>query len=413
MIFTTQIGSLVDAAGGALIAALGIWVLTLKPRSRATVALGSFCGFAGVGWIFDNVFNNADPLTPDLRLVGFAPSFIIASIALIVLAASFPRPLERSERASFWGLNALAVTWAFTWVFLDRGSFPVFISAGDGVILPLAYAALPTALLTAVVFLALRFKGAAAPHERRQAAIVATALVLWPGYLVGARRVLSPDSWAWKVDLGIMFASALLWLLNTTRGTETRAARNVALACLAVPLVGAVAAVTFKAAGGYGVMRLITVTVLAYAILQHQVLGMDVRARWTISKSTVAAAFIAVFFIASEAAQQFFGETLGSTYVGIAAAGALVFAMAPLQRVAEKLAAKAVPAATHVPVAGPASDAADRREKTFIDAVMFTLRDGHMSREEELHLARLAIDLGIRADRAVELRHEVELARTE
>ena len=47
--------------------------------------------------------------------------------------------------------------------------------------------------------------------------------------------------------------------------------------------------------------------------------------------------------IASEATQQFFGARRGSAVRAIGAAGALVFAIAPLQRMAECVAEKPVP----------------------------------------------------------------------
>ncbi|MBI4394017.1 MAG: hypothetical protein HY556_09520 [Euryarchaeota archaeon] len=84
------------------------------------------------------------------------------------------------------------------------------------------------------------------------------------------------------------------------------------------------------------------VLLVSYGIVRTHLFDVDLKIKWTIKQSTVAAAFIAVFFIASEAAQAFFAGSLGP-YVGIVAAGALVFALAPLQRAADRVANAAMP----------------------------------------------------------------------
>jgi hypothetical protein len=53
-------------------------------------------------------------------------------------------------------------------------------------------------------------------------------------------------------------------------------------------------------------------------------------------------------------------------------------------------------------------DSASRRESLYRDALRFALLDRKVTREEELHLFRLAEELGIGAGRAMELRLEVE-----
>jgi len=147
-----------------------------------------------------------------------------------------------------------------------------------------------------------------------------------------------------------------------------------------------------------GFWIVVGLSLIAYGLLRHHLLGIDVKVRWTISKTTLAGIFVAVFFIASEAAQEFFGATLGGPYVGIVAAGLLVFAISPLSRLADRVAERAVPMA--IP-----TDADS--EATFRDAVQYTLRDRRMTQQEEIHLARLAESLRIRAARATEIRHEV------
>ncbi|MBI4392320.1 MAG: hypothetical protein HY556_00785 [Euryarchaeota archaeon] len=157
----------------------------------------------------------------------------------------------------------------------------------------------------------------------------------------------------------------------------------------------------------FGVANLVLPLVATYALLRHNLFGLDFRVRWAISKSTIAAVFIAVFFVASEAAQQFFGEAFQSNYVGILAAGALVFAIAPLSRLADRLAEKAVPVAAGTgPVEASASDT--RGADAYRHAVRLALRDRRLTPGEEVALAHVAQGLGLTPVEAIRLRHEVE-----
>lgn len=143
--------------------------------------------------------------------------------------------------------------------------------------------------------------------------------------------------------------------------------------------------------------------VATYALLRHRLLGLDVKLRFAISRSTIAAAFVATFFIASEGAQIVFGQ--GNEWVGLFAAGALVFAMAPLQRAAERLAERAVPIAPQA----PGSDGS--RLDVYRHAVGHALRGRAIAREEEAYLADLATHLGIDYRTALRVRREVEAER--
>ncbi|MBI4394016.1 MAG: hypothetical protein HY556_09515 [Euryarchaeota archaeon] len=128
---------------------------------------------------------------------------------------------------------------------------------------------------------------------------------------------------------------------------------------------------------------------LAYGMLRTQLFDVDVRIKWTIKQSTVAAAFIAVFFIASEAAQQFFASSLGS-YAGIVAAGLLVFAIAPLQRAADKVADAAMPR-----VNDTSEYLSFRKLEVYRAALEGAVADGVVTEREREILSRLRDKLGI------------------
>jgi hypothetical protein len=146
--------------------------------------------------------------------------------------------------------------------------------------------------------------------------------------------------------------------------------------------------------------------VLGYAVLRGLIEGLDLKVRFAVSKTSIAAVFVAVFFVASEGAQQFLGTAAQNEYVGIAATGMLVFAFAPLSRLADRIAEVAVPA---VEGAGPLRLTAP--EAAFLAAMRAAARDGTITRREEKHLAEAAEHLRIGPRRALELRERVEAER--
>jgi len=161
---------------------------------------------------------------------------------------------------------------------------------------------------------------------------------------------------------------------------------------------------------------MLAVLILAYAILRHQLLDIDVKLKWTIKRGTLAGMFLAVFFVASQVAQNYFSQSYG-VLAGGAAAGLLLFAIAPLQRVAERVADAAMPGVGQPTHAGTLAAAgvvpADpgtlvRKEDAYRGALRVALADRRMSPEEEIALARVAEELGLGAARAVELRIQVE-----
>lgn len=150
------------------------------------------------------------------------------------------------------------------------------------------------------------------------------------------------------------------------------------------------------------IARTFDLLLVAYAILRLQYLGLDVKIRWGLSKSTVAAAFVAVFFIASEVAQQFFGDRFNNNYVGIGAAGLLVLGIAPLQRMADRFASTAVPVTT---ATGGRVAAVD----VYRHQVQQAWADGRIAPDERRMLRRLRQDLGMNADEADQIEDAVEV----
>jgi hypothetical protein len=390
---------LANALSGIAFVALGIWVLAVRVRSATNLAFGLFA-LAWAGAVFlSNLALEVDHITS-----GFLYLNTVLGMALVGslwwLVSLHPTRLGRRDAPA----AAVAIVCAF---FVGLGSGILWGQPVLGVIPDQAdfwaefgYALHGVAMWGGLLFLALRWR-ALPPDGRRSVAVMSSALCLWPAYVSGDGVMLAPSvsdviAAEWKPVL-----LAAIWLANASRDA-TRQARGVAWTVLGTMLL---AMLERAAVGpgpdlwGYGVSRVVGVAILSYAIVRHQLLGVDVKARFAISKSTVAAAFIAVFFVASELAQKLFDAQLGGAYVGIVAAGGLVFAMAPLHRAAERLALKAVPATGKA-----ATDGVSANEDAFRDVVRRFGKDGVISPAEELTLARVATGLGLSPLRAAELR---------
>jgi len=98
----------------------------------------------------------------------------------------------------------------------------------------------------------------------------------------------------------------------------------------------------------YALGTLLAVPLIAYGILRTQLFDIDLRIRWTIKQSTVAAAFIAVFYFVTEGADRLLASELGN-WIGLLATALLIFFLAPLQRFAERVAALAMPNTRNTP----------------------------------------------------------------
>lgn len=139
----------------------------------------------------------------------------------------------------------------------------------------------------------------------------------------------------------------------------------------------------------YMLGTLIAVPLIAYGILRNQLFDIDLRIRWTIKQSTLAAAILAIIFFISEAASQFLSAELGNV-LGLLAAAVVMFFLAPLQRFAERVATVAMPNTQNTP-----EYLAHRKMQVYEAAVMEAQQDGGISQKERLLLIRLRDSLGI------------------
>lgn len=128
---------------------------------------------------------------------------------------------------------------------------------------------------------------------------------------------------------------------------------------------------------------------IAYGVLRFQLFEIDLRIKKGIRGGALAGAFFGVFFVATEAAQLFFERSVGPV-VGLLAAGLLVVALHPLQRVADRVANVAMP---HVEATPQYLEY--RRMEIYREAVESLLADGNVSDKERVTLDRLRAKLQI------------------
>ncbi len=418
-------GLWLDQLTPVLVLALAFLVFVKGPKTRPTRAVATLLSsyslvIAGVN-ILDFVYVRSFAVHPFVStaasIVAIAGAVVLASSA-IVLLTSFPSPMARGERTGLAILAAsilLGVAASPMWVRTFTASMQVRLL--DFV----ALAAMITGILSMLGLAAgLGYRyfrlppGPRGDIPRTQLSTMSLGLIVLSTFTVTFFLVAPTNELLVVAGASAMLAlAAMVWLAAAHASPGGGRARNLALLVGVVALIALVvrsAGIDPDESGAFALTRLAACAIFAYGIVRGQLLGIDMKVRWTISKSTIVAVFIAVFFIASEGAQQFFGETLGSAYVGILAAGGLVFAMAPLQRAAERLAERAVP------ITEGSQEPAESHAATCLAykaAMRAAMRDGIITRREERHLAEVARALNIDAVQALEWRGEVETETAE
>jgi hypothetical protein len=143
--------------------------------------------------------------------------------------------------------------------------------------------------------------------------------------------------------------------------------------------------------------------VVAYALLRHQLLGVDLKVRWTVVRGIIAGVFLGAFFLVEQVAQNIVSERYGLLF-GLLAAALLLLAFAPIRGVAERIADRALP---------ETSARADERarERAYANALRIAMRHPELTEADERSLAHLADALGLSSDSATRLRREVEAER--
>ncbi len=100
---------------------------------------------------------------------------------------------------------------------------------------------------------------------------------------------------------------------------------------------------------GNALVSLLFSLLIAYGILRTQLFDIDLRIKIALRQGTLVAIFLVVFFVVGEGSQSIIANETGSTAVAIAITAGLLFALAPLQRLAERLSDAAMPAVKNTP----------------------------------------------------------------
>lgn len=215
--------------------------------------------------------------------------------------------------------------------------------------------------------------------------------------------------------VALVAAGAFLWRAHHASTSLERRRLGYMAKVIAVPtaVLGAVTAPTFAfidlgdsadvvVIGLMSSLALVPAFGLGYGVLKYRVLDLDLKVKRGIKGSTVAAAFIAAFFVASEGAQVLFAGFAGNEIVGVLAAGALVFVLSPLQQLAAKVSDTAMPGV---------EDTREHREERKTEVYRATLEellaDGETSTKDRRVLLSLQESLGLDGNEANRLEREV------
>lgn len=156
----------------------------------------------------------------------------------------------------------------------------------------------------------------------------------------------------------------------------------------------------------YELAVIIYVPLVAYGVLRVQLFDVDLRIKRTLKRSTVAAAFVATFFVVSELAGEFLSGQLG-TVLGVLGTGALVFFLDPIQRAAERLSNAAMPNTQETP-----EYESYRKLQVYESAVQAALEDGHISKRQRRVLNSMVESMGIDTTVAERLENDAQGALT-
>lgn len=422
-------GAILGVASGLALALLGGVIMRFHPRRASSVAFSLFALLWGAAVVTANVARMATSGADALFWIRLSVlCYIPLYLPLVVFASSLPTP-----RGAFTSpaRRLLAAIPAFTLLGLAIFAPSLFVQranpAGAGFVPvygPLANAVTVVALqlaLVTITFAALRkLSSTADPVHRGQLALLIAGLLFYASYRagnIGATLSLLPGlvSLGSLADVGLLvacaLAGALVALLAASMAWRDRQLpwRGVVIMAALLPLFVGVAETWLRIRGlaGYdtvGLWRLATVAVFAYAIARHRLFDLDLRVKKGLRAGTIGAAFVSVFFVVSETAANVFQARTGSPMIGIAAAGLLVFFLAPLQRMGDRLANAAMPGVHEAP-----DYLRYRKFEVYKAALESALRDGQVDASERAILADLRESLGIGAADADAL--ERDLAR--
>lgn len=409
---------------GSLALAMGAWLLSLDFQNRLNRALALFLFFDGSYNVF-RVIPGDGALALGFR--GLAGYMLLAQpFALLYLPAVYRDRYGRPGlgSAALYTLLplGLAAEIAYFWNHALVGPLFGGTSAGPGGI-GLAWLRFFGVSFMAAVLA--QDATRAETHDRRVSLLIAST-----GFAFAALAFvthlsvpgLMPGVTAWEaaiVATSLFPLAFVVWRLVgfARESADPRmvqiANRYVALLCVPLLSVGALAVVYYTAP--LAATRITMVALMAfwttsltlivtYAVVRHELFGIESKIKWTVKRGTMAAIFLGIFFVVAQIAQNLLSERFG-WWLGGAAAGLLLFAVAPLQRFAQRVADAAMPGVK------PFSDLQkSERYEMYREMATNAWIDGSLSKKERRILDGAAHRLGLRPDEVVVIEREVTAA---
>lgn len=418
-----------DLVSAVAMIGLAAWLVVLNPRHRANQFLALLLLVRGVSNLGLSRFPHDAALTQGLYSLDAAVELVLPFLPFM-FALVYPKRRPLAARWWSWGILFLGIVVAESAYLVDPGSYgkvtlnPDGSYGGDddGPLGLLALAQQISYAFLALVF-ARDFRKSPDPTLRQGLLLVSAGFGLLAGYLLPlvvlanlrAESVPALGAWALAI-LSVAFVLALwaVWVVWRHRSKTFDAERHairIATGTFAVAALSGVLSGLWNPAlfanlrlTGLlvGLWKLAIPLLVSYALVRGQLPDIDLRVKWTIRQSTMAAILVAVFFVSAQLAQNFFSTEYGWAWGG-AAAGLMLFAIAPLQRVAERVANAAMPG-----VQDSDQWRSHRKAEVYRTAIRYALADRRLERHEELHLAELATELGFDPAQALQMRMEIE-----
>ncbi len=405
-------GNWIDLVGGFAFTALGVAMLFARPRRVVTRA------FAVFGICFGGAFFLRGLTGKPFEVLGDGTDWTavgleaLSAAVLVMVVCLFPAVNGPKVRRARTIAGVLAVSFATWWLVSTMYAVPIpRVLIGDspgffsGLVYPITSIFLSAGSLAFAAFAWALVHAALPPSQeaaRRSARRVAAALGFFFGIRAGLDAAFTGsigNAGGYANYFGILTSCLLIasiWAAQAGRPDGGRACRTLALLFAILPVL---ALASGKLVGGghevwgtglLGLGRILMVFVIAYGVLREQLFDIDIRLKWTLSRGTIAAVFLAVFFVFAQLGQNFLSDRFGWASGG-AAAGLLLFAIAPIQRAAERLSDKAMP---NVRPSDPRYILAKKRE-TYRNAYATAWADGNMTPKDVrmLHQVREALGL--------------------
>lgn len=339
--------------------AMAAVIVAPKPLRRVNVALAAFLAAVGVNAITYWMPSMSMPerVAWSAELIRELSGYVTPPIYALFFTAALDSPLVRPFKAR----GARAALWALA------GVIGIRVVVGYAGIVPMA--TVDTVAYDAMWLGAVAYSTIA---------------------IVSAWRLTAPDSLARRRALAYLKAFILIDVAQAI----------FILALLPAVRDGARGASDFAVNVVGGIAFMAGLALLASALLRERLFDFDLKVKIGVKRGTIAAVFLAVFFVVSQLIQNVANAQLG--YVaGAVGSGLLLFALAPLQRAAERLSTAALPGV----VDSPEYRLVKKRE-VYRSAVETAMGDGFVTEKERTLLARLADQLGLTVSETLDIERD-------